>query len=572
MKASSVSQRQYPPRRSQGNNNVYEFSYCSNTMVTPDRIRPSARNRLQSPLKKPLGSSSAVSETVSPTSSMGSSNSESSSSFQSPSFATLALSSPRTNCSSIILRSSISVDEDGAEVILCELEAPSRAPVMITPRKLNLLDVEMTPSPLKSMRSLDDVSHATPKTVGFCGLGDCDIPMNPCSSNVRDVTSINDTAYMHYRISALLAIPNYDDSWLGGYWQAWGLSCDDDVYSSSSSQHAFDTREAKQNIQRVLKNRAFDLNAKHRRLSSLRRDLSPFSIPLAASETVSDSNMFKARSFTQQARTPPPRKKSATPESKLPFLQRALQCGIAQESPLFIKSNNEELYYDSDPEDFIRRQRISKTRPMTAATTIPGKENTGPRSARAKPRVVSLQEDEQVISLVQEVMNEQMKLILHQNTASARHRSHAVQCWIERGQQLRNSIIAPKLCWKSIIIPPPGTHSRPSQPTTKYEFSSVNLMDISRVLNISNGMIDAKEFPFCKSKHAFMIKTMDRTLIFETHSPAERDRIVKSLRLVVARLGSLLLTKNERLADEYFAFVDNGQYGPGEEPYWLGTV
>lgn len=82
-------------------------------------------------------------------------------------------------------------------------------------------------------------------------------------------------------------------------------------------------------------------------------------------------------------------------------------------------------------------------------------------------------------------------------------------------------------------------------------------------------MVDRDIFPFCKTNHAFYIKTLDQSLLFEANSKCERDRIVRTLRLVVARLGSLLLTNNDRLADEYFAFFDQGYLGPGEEPYWL---
>ena len=97
-------------------------------------------------------------------------------------------------------------------------------------------------------------------------------------------------------------------------------------------------------------------------------------------------------------------------------------------------------------------------------------------------------------------------------------------------------------------------------------------MDICRILSAAGESIDRTRFPFCKAKHAFFIKTLDQSLLLEATSSAERDRIVKSLRLVVARLGSLLLTNNDRLADEYFAVIELNPFGPGEEPYWLATI
>ena len=462
---------------------------------------------------------------------------------------------PKQKAKSALLQSNISSQDGGTEVVLCERESSS---VLVTPRRLSLLDADMTPSPIKSMRSFDDLSHATPKRVSFCGLGDCHdySPIAVCTRSSRYSDVDNDTTQMQHKISEILSIPSCDSPWLG-YWQTWGLGCDETTIKNSSSRRA-DAKEAKKNIQRVLRNRAFDLNAKHQRLASLRKDLSPFTLSTDA-DIMDSLSTTRSRSFTGQERqrsksTP----RAATPEKAIPFLQRAFQCGLGHDSPLFVRSDKEEMFYDSDPEDFICRHRRNKNSPEAE------KENVS-RFGRS----VSLRRDDQVASLVQEMMNEQLTLILHEDTGSAKQpRPHGVQCWIERGQQLRRTIIAPKFFWKS-IQPSRGACLSVNSQVSNCMFSSINLMDISRVLSASNETVDRLQFPFCKPKHAFFIKTLDQSILFEANSAAERDRIVKSLRLVVARLGSLLLTNNDRLADEYFAFID---LGPGEEPYWLATV
>jgi len=80
--------------------------------------------------------------------------------------------------------------------------------------------------------------------------------------------------------------------------------------------------------------------------------------------------------------------------------------------------------------------------------------------------------------------------------------------------------------------------------------------------------------PFAKKRNTFLIKTLDRTVMFECSS-GERYRIVESLKMAVARLGTLLLLRDDELIDEFFAGGESEHHqGPGEEPepYWLHTV
>lgn len=357
----------------------------------------------------------------------------------------------------------------------------------------------------------------------------------------------------------MLSVPSQDNPWLEN-WQVWGLNCDKDTTRSPAQRTTDDADEVKRNLQRVLRNRALDLNAKHRRLSSLRKDLNPFS----AADRNETIQMTRSRSFTGEERSPSDlMNRTPMPMKKIPFLQRALQCGLViQDSPLMANSQQENFFYDSDPEDFVAQRCCERT------CHVRNKENFVRR-----PRTVNLRRDDQVVALVQEMMNEQMTLILHQDTAAHMQqlRPLGVHCWIERGRQLRSGILAPKLHWKSFHPLPtkPSVPKAAPSATNNLVFSSINLMDIARILPATSEAMDRKRFPFCKAKHAFFVKTLDQCLLFEANSSGERDRIVKSLRLVVARLGSLLLTNNERLADEFFAFVDQGHLVPGEAPYWL---
>jgi len=48
---------------------------------------------------------------------------------------------------------------------------------------------------------------------------------------------------------------------------------------------------------------------------------------------------------------------------------------------------------------------------------------------------------------------------------------------------------------------------------------------------------------------------------------------VKALKTVVARLGSMLLLRDDALLDEFFVGNEMEQYqGPGDEPYWMNDT
>lgn len=54
--------------------------------------------------------------------------------------------------------------------------------------------------------------------------------------------------------------------------------------------------------------------------------------------------------------------------------------------------------------------------------------------------------------------------------------------------------------------------------------------------------------------------------MFEAQNSEERDRIVYGLKLVVARLASLLMLRDIRAADEFFGAANSSV--PGEAPQW----
>ena len=95
--------------------------------------------------------------------------------------------------------------------------------------------------------------------------------------------------------------------------------------------------------------------------------------------------------------------------------------------------------------------------------------------------------------------------------------------------------------------------------------SGIDLLDITRILKVEK--IDRGRYPFAKPMHCFIIKTLlDQDLFFEAKSVLDRNRLVYSFKMIVARFGAKVIVADESLFDEFFANKGGGV--PGEAPEW----
>jgi hypothetical protein len=94
---------------------------------------------------------------------------------------------------------------------------------------------------------------------------------------------------------------------------------------------------------------------------------------------------------------------------------------------------------------------------------------------------------------------------------------------------------------------------------------SLDLLDVCRVIECC--MIDRELHPFAHTNRSFIIQTQNGRHLFEAQSKQERGRIVNGLKLVIARLASLLMLRDLRAVDEFFG----GNSVPGEAPAWART-
>jgi hypothetical protein len=130
-----------------------------------------------------------------------------------------------------------------------------------------------------------------------------------------------------------------------------------------------------------------------------------------------------------------------------------------------------------------------------------------------------------------------------------------VRVWIESGVYLNDgTFLLPKLTWSKASQVDPLTH------TTTLE--KIDLLDICRIRPTMN--IDRRLHPFALTQKSFYVETQSEVFVFQGQTIEERDRIVYGLKLVVARLASLLMLRDIRAADEFFGAFSSTV--PGEAP------
>jgi hypothetical protein len=277
-------------------------------------------------------------------------------------------------------------------------------------------------------------------------------------------------------------------------------------------------------LKRVLHNRAFNVEARNKRLSSLRRNLQPFQPSPVRLQRGGSLNHVGKSSFSSPKKM---KMRVVTPEKTTSPWHCGMNCALQQpvtpEKSLPVIIDDQDCY-DSDPEDFLRPSNL-------------------PTIVRV-PSTLSSSE--------QALMNQRHTLILHDSGPS-----YPVHVWIERGQHLATESIPPKLVWKPV-------NRRPFKKSYQnLEVQCINLLDIQRVLTLTK--VDRKRHPLVKPSCCFIVKTLTKSLLLEASCQQQRDGIAESLKQCVARLGSMILVDSDEL-QEYFA--GGAIMGPGEEPEW----
>jgi hypothetical protein len=531
----------------------------------------------------------------------------------------------------------IDMSDLGAELTLQDaatLHAPASTSSLSLPEASNeeaepsiqsLLDVELTPSRVQSTAM--PTSRFEPE---------CSFPLACCGPT----TAVSDGSLsscptisqclVQNKITLLLG-EGTDPSFCG--WQAWSLSLllgwpawepsrnqddDDDETIGTSKQVVADR------IRRALRNRIFDLDSRRRRLQQIRKDLFPFqdydsSPPKrhhfnrteGGPPGLSPINSFAAPSHLNRSFDHHDERKSVAPFSFWDSLRGCTNSRVVSPSPIRIRNwhvtHLTDEGYDSDPEEYACTRSVDSTTTaelgslLTYATPLPRtlserwQPPSGPPSAMEQLKVI------------REFMNERLTLIQHyvdddqQKDSDQQARaldgsrpgtapSCAVSMWIEPGQRLRDRFLSPKLAWKVMHQmeerdsaesrraskrQQSGLNKKALSPVTFEPPHSLDLLDIVRIVDVDG--VDRTRHPFLKCPHAFRIRTVqDQSLVFEARSAMEQVRIVRSLKLLVARLGSKLVVHDETVLDEFFVGGsihatddDDEEKDVSLKPHWL---
>jgi hypothetical protein len=344
-------------------------------------------------------------------------------------------------------------------------------------------------------------------------------------------------------------------------WQAWSFLLESDVATENPSRES---------IKSNLRSRTCNLGARKSRVRQLRKDFDPFANSPRRSPA---PELVTSRSFSVADHGKGIARASKEKRKNRSSFANVLQlCTMPEnatvESPLVVRHrfdspDKEDVCYDSDPEDFTRSGR--------GISSHVNKENLKkdqlykyayPRSVNASPTgdIDDVNRDDAFKAVVQEIFNGLTTLIYHptkvENGEVYPMRPVAVDAWLERGQRLI-TIIQPKWMWKPKPRDAVGVENH-----QLVAIKGIELLDITRILKVAR--VNRTYYPFAKPSNSFMIKTIDNEeFCFEAKSPVERDRLVYSLKLVIARFGAKVVMGDPNVYREFFASADGV---PGEAP------
>jgi hypothetical protein len=403
---------------------------------------------------------------------------------------------------------------------------------------------------LPTQSLLDDDTGISPMTPEKCRPAAYSIwcgSQNLSCYRCDDVEAITPHYYnMENTISNFLSRTDDDGNWCAS-WQAWSYF----EIETPFNDPAF---ELKADIKRVLRNRAGNIQARSNRIRNLKTDLYPFT----NSPKRKMSPISKSYSFSMGYRRPSKVPKQGHTNSLITLCSSSVFNQFTHEkseSPFTIRTRGleeEEAFYDSDPEESTRQrsQERELVEPRRSENDFSNRseknicDNYLGHSYNIGARTDIDDNDERA----QEVLNQRFRLIWY--TAENGCVPIAVDAWFERGQQLCQKLIQPRLVWKRVND---GGDLNCRQ--------SIDLLDISKVLEGErSGHIN---YPMARRQKCLVIHTLDAALCFEAKTEIERDRLCDDLKIVVARLGSQVVLEDVNVFDEFF--VDG--FIPGESPW-----
>jgi hypothetical protein len=232
-------------------------------------------------------------------------------------------------------------------------------------------------------------------------------------------------------------------------------------------------------------------------------------------------------------------------------------------SPSATHQPNDEVqlyYYDSDPESTRERSFRGGSR-----QTERFEERRVPKFRLPRAILQSRSLADNDIKTIVDVMKScTLYLLWHPNPTAdvPSPKPCCVQAWIERGTYLVNqNFVQPKLMWKPVHEAQLASRRKINVKVEKFD-----LLEIARI-DCNPQFIDRSLYPLAHTPSCFVIKTKSSGYLFQASSVEEKAHVVFGLKLVVARLASLLICRDMAAVDEFFEPSDAAV--PGNAPMWL---
>lgn len=126
----------------------------------------------------------------------------------------------------------------------------------------------------------------------------------------------------------------------------------------------------------------------------------------------------------------------------------------------------------------------------------------------------------------------------------------SVNCAFEVGAHLDNLVVQPKFTWSPTY--------EPHLPQRRIQLSgaepdSIELLSIIRVVKPTH--LNRNLYPYARLDRTCCITTNDEEfpyLVFEAPSTRERDWLVNAMKMIVARLASIIIVRDEAMLLEFF--------------------
>lgn len=133
----------------------------------------------------------------------------------------------------------------------------------------------------------------------------------------------------------------------------------------------------------------------------------------------------------------------------------------------------------------------------------------------------------------------------------------SVRAWFEFGRRLGNLVVQPKLVWCPTYQPRTACQNKNCSTSRRHwalpsTLQALDLLTMVRVLQPTT--LDRDLYPYARLGRTFQITSQDsRVFMFEAASRSECERFTTGLKLMVARLASIVIVRDEAMLHEFFS-------------------